>query len=155
MNRRHTFASIALLIALLSASEASAWTKVKNNWTHPIHIAYIYASIHGFGCGYTTCNDHWRQIGWYNVNPGGTATVNSHPHHNATHWFFAFDDFGSWWGSDVGCLSAIFPGPYDYCSNTSCGTDTPGTREPAFNDGTNECCGFNCSPVDRTVTFDP
>lgn len=155
MKPRALMLTLGVAWGLLShAPHAHADTMVKNNWQNLVHVAYAYASIHGFGCGYETCNDNFRVQGYWDVQPGQTITVNGHTHYNGTHWFFVFDDFGNVWDGDG--TFPIFPVGTNFDICYSVGDFPAGSSQANFAGTGPDCCGLNCAgPSDFTFEVNP
>ncbi|SRR5260221_134708 len=155
MNLGKWVSSVAILTALLGgASSANAWTKFKNGTPNTIWVAYAWAAESGFGCGYDDqCSgsgpNGYEVAGWWQIAPGGTTTVNGNAYHNARQQYFAEDNAGHVWDGGGDRFNLDFANAFDYC-----GGDWQITAGAYFRRISNStCCGFTCSPVNKTWTL--
>lgn len=146
--------SIAFLAILFGAGalapSAHAWTKVKNSTPTTITLAYAFSSVSGIFCGYSTCGGGWKTIGWFNIAPGGTVTINGQAHHNAEHYYYAQDQAGHKWRGNGGKSFELRNAKFEFCNQGI----HPGQWVENFNVITRgTCCGATCSPVNFTQTL--
>lgn len=147
--------------ALFVCSQAAASTKYHNDAGRTIHTAHAFASTSGFlcgfndGCGGSDSGDFapgWRVRGWWNLGPGGTATVSGNSSTNMFQQSFAFDDLGSQWTGN-GKRFCVENSVMDHCGNI-CTTNSTSPRWFSFDNLL--CCGAICSEGDNfTLNFLP
>lgn len=146
---------------LFVGSQAAASTKYHNDSGRTIHTAHAMYSVSGFGCGFddgcggTSSGDFaagWKIRGWWNLGPGGTATVAGESSTNQMQQSFAFDDLGSQW-TGTGQRFCVETTVMNHCGNI-CTSSSTSPRWFVFDN--TACCGAICSEGgDRTLNFLP
>ena len=161
MRHVRSIASIAGMAVLCLCGESLATLKYHNGTPNTLFSLDAFASTSGFGCGFDDgCSGvesqasfppGYRVRGWFQIAPGGTATVEGHAFHNAKHDGFAQDQFGHVWQG----------GGHSFCISTDvqnhCGSVCPGSAQVTFpvffSLSRTNCCGITCSPENFTMNF--
>jgi uncharacterized membrane protein len=110
----------ALLISLLSATDANAWFRFRNKTNTTVWVAFQWYS--------PNCDNgsDWAVAGWWKLSPGQTKTVfgSDLQSVNAYYYYYAEGADGTVWAGPYNTCTPIKA--FNWCDNTC--DNAPGTR---------------------------